>query len=1075
MSTPTRSIRTNPAPARSLAGALMAIALAATAQTNSPPPYTVTDVGADYRVLQRAMQVRNIASGKVTQQVEGYTELDRGMNYWTTNADHPQGGWAQSQDLIEITPTGARAVHGQMKAVISSDVTSIGAITLTTASGQAFQSRPLGLYYEDPSSGKVAQVALVQPGGGLLYAPNAVVFTNAFSGLNADLVLVWARSGFEQSVLLKQAPPPPETFGLSSDSCRLQMWTAMDQCPEPVEDRPALLASGLQDHILIFRDCWFPAGAASEFGSAPCPRPGEAATVRPFSPAHPGGFSTAKRLAAIAGQKVLVKEAKYTDLLPALKPLGQSSLPPSHPTAVEFAARGQLLPASPRARQNRPIQLAAGPYLVRAIPIGYITLSGSTNSATFTGGTTYYIPVNYYQGPGTATFQSNTCLKFGSNAWFIAYGAVSFPSGGAPVVFTSKDDNAYGATITGSTASPNYAASPALWLYYNGQMVTAQNALFRWSQLAVQCDANPSVNNARITSSAFRNCRVGVAVNMPSDTLFLSGDTYCNVPTTVSNNSGTVSGRMTLDCGVVSVATVNDPRQDLSGLDTNKNTECECTFVLAKNSSTIVAAFGDTHLSEVGFGAPLDGGTFSNIITARSTWWARSSNGGVSFTNTQPLPPWGASLTNTWKGDALNPVMTYDPNYPSNSSGTVYLVANPSREPVSWYGFRLWTSTDAGQSFTLINTNLPGGSSGAVKCDRPMVKVDPATHYLYAAGTSSGADGIGMFAARSTNHGVNWDLCKTLDKPGGQTDIAIKANGPVYVFWLTGTGSGPIYTNRLRYAWLMPGSTDWSGPNEVGITLNSTLAGGDRHALRFNGDSTNDWFLIIPFPRAACANNHIYLAYSDLPSPSLLTTDQGDIFLAELNISPSDGSLTLTMPPRIVNNDHTQTDQWSAAIAANPQGTELFIGYYSRQEDTYNNSLIKAYGAKVYNIVNGLANATIDCFPISPTPFPPLFNGTNDPTNLQFDPVYPPNSTLCFDLFARVVSNTWPDCPPGTIQVTAYPLGNFFQDDNTWAEADGNYFYYAWSDRSRTWKWTAFGVPSRTRPDADVKLARIRQ
>jgi hypothetical protein len=236
-----------------------------------------------------------------------------------------------------------------------------------------------------------------------------------------------------------------------------------------------------------------------------------------------------------------------------------------------------------------------------------------------------------------------------------------------------------------------------------------------------------------------------------------------------------------------------------------------------------------------------------------------------------------------------------------------------------------------------------------------------------------------------------------------------------------------------------------------------------------------DYCLVCPFPRAVYANSHIYLAYSDLPSTNQYTTDQGDIFLAELNITPSDGSLTLTLPPRVVNNDHTQTDQWGAAIAANPLGTELFIGYYSRQEDLTSNSLIKAYGAKVYNIVNGLTNATIDCFPISPTNFPPLFSGTNAPTNLQFDPVYPPGTQLCFDQFARVSClETNGDCPPYTVDVRGSDW--FFQDDNTWADADTNYFYYAWCDRSRTWTWTALGVTNtHTRPDADVKFAKIRQ
>src|ERR1017187_3024329 len=117
MRTAIRSTRASAPLALPLAGALIAIALATPAQTAHEPPYTVTDVGANHRVWQRTVQVTNSATGEVTQQAQGYTELDAGMNYWTNNSAQAQGGWAESQDLIELTPTGAQAVHGQMKSV----------------------------------------------------------------------------------------------------------------------------------------------------------------------------------------------------------------------------------------------------------------------------------------------------------------------------------------------------------------------------------------------------------------------------------------------------------------------------------------------------------------------------------------------------------------------------------------------------------------------------------------------------------------------------------------------------------------------------------------------------------------------------------------------------------------------------------------------------------------------------------------------------------------------------------------------------------------------------------------------
>jgi hypothetical protein len=171
------------------------------------------------------------------------------MNYLSN------GQWVEAQDLIELTPTGAQATHGQMTGNFSSDITSAGAITLSTAS-ETFQSHPIGLFYFDSVSGKVAQLGAVQPSVGSLYPPNVIVFSNVLSGLRADLVLVWAKNGFEQNLVLKQNPPPPESFSMSSTTTTLQLWTAMDSCPVPQEQRSVLLPCGLEDHILIFGSTW---------------------------------------------------------------------------------------------------------------------------------------------------------------------------------------------------------------------------------------------------------------------------------------------------------------------------------------------------------------------------------------------------------------------------------------------------------------------------------------------------------------------------------------------------------------------------------------------------------------------------------------------------------------------------------------------------------------------------------------------------------------------------------------------------------------------------------------------------
>ena len=642
--------------------------------------------------------------------------------------------------------------------------------------------------------------------------------------------------------------------------------------------------------------------------------------------------------------------------------------------------------------------------------------------------------------------------------------------------FTVSSDGTAGNSIIVSNTSPvplntwtHLAATfnePSLSLYVNGQLAGSNT----WYHTIYA--GNDAVGIGGVVGGATGGA-VGAPFGGEVDEASLYSSALMPAQIQAIYAAGTAG-----KCGPVSVAMVNDPTQDSGDTDpthdVNKNTESECCFILANNSQTIVAAFSNTHLDEAGFGSKNLGEIFPGIPAPRSTYWSLSTNGGTWFTNTLPLPPSPTNMTSAWQGDAPNPVICYDPG--AGASGTIYLLCNCSREPANWYGFRLWTSTNLGANFTLVNTNIPGDSWGISNVDRPMINVNLTNHDLYVAGVATFTNG-GLFAASSANGGTSWTNCKLFDPNGHMPDIAVTPAGAVYVTWVTSTNTNGGYSNSVSYAWLPAGSTSWSGPASLGITLNSTEYWGERSPLRFKGDSASDSFQTLPFPRAVFANGYIYLVYSDLPYRGS-TTDQGDIFLAEAEINGSDGSLILTTNVT-VNNDGTQTDQWCPAIAVKPGGTELFVGYYSRQNDPVNNSWIRAYGAKG-DVANGLANATFDCFPISPTAFQPLFAGTNSVASMQYDPVYPTGGYACWDDYARIVCPA-PGRPPSCQGCITTIIGNFgdenwVQDDNTWAAADNKYFYYAWCDNSATWTTDILGTTNTTtRPDANVMLARIPQ
>jgi len=710
-------------------------------------------------------------------------------------------------------------------------------------------------------------------------------------------------------------------------------------------------------------------------------------------------------------------------------------------------------------------------YQPKGYVLDFFIIPDDGHPTTFLNGETYYIKTSYSEGDPIypVVFEPGCTIKFKNNAYMLLYGPVSFPSLQPNAIFTSRNDNNFGEAIEGVPGElPNdgnpalHKAAQAIWIYYVAFNTTIQNARIRWAQKSIQYDVNPGVNITHtLQSSLLEYSDTGVYANIQNATLVLNNVTKCTVTAPVScpGACGTINGSPTDDCGVVSIARVNNPSQDSASGDPNKNSQSECSFVVV-DSSKIVAAFFDTHLSEYLLGIT----SFPGITSPRSSGWAVSVNGGATFTDNGAIPP--IAPANTSQGDAGDPVMARDTN-----NGTIYLLANPSRETDTWDGFRLWKSTDGGQTLSLVNTSVP---SDVASADKPMIAVNNFSgslnyHHLYVSGTEA----PGVFVTHSTNGGASWDAKQLLNSGGHGSDLVIAPDGTVYVFYIVNTFIGPPYQVGLEYSWRRPTETSWHTPVAIsahGDSQNfySTNANASGNPKRSNLAAEADFFVSNGFPRAAVnpINGRIYLVYADLPFAGL-STDRGDIFINE-GVPQADGSLNWT-GVRKLNNDGTTTDQWNPSIAINPAGTVLFVGYYSRQGDPSNNALIKAYGAKTI-LANGFATATFDVFPISATAFPPLFPGTTTSTpscdTWKYDHVWA-QTGVCLDDNAM-----FPDCLiwPTCQHPTDSTFQHFMADDYTWASAHGSYFFHAWCDRSET-----YFTGGNSRPDPNIRLGKIKQ
>jgi hypothetical protein len=1029
--------------------------------------YQIAERGQDFAIYNRVRVVTN-ALGELTVATNQFTLMENYLNYFEN------GQWKESEDVIETTTDGAIALRGPNKAIFSPDLNAPAAFDILMPDGRRLRGGVRAIQLTDVASGRNVTLATLKASApGELLPPDQILYPDAFDGLKADVLVNWKHNYFGHDIVFREQPALPE--GMSPDTTRLEILTELIDAPPP-EIRKQTVRAGtagaLEDHVVIhFGRLAFVMGKAFRVTN-------DVAWAVGGLNASDAGVPVLKQWQTLPdGRTFLVESIAWTEAQPQLRDLPAATGASASPDSKDKTALARQWPEPPKARAKaKPMQVARLGYQPQGFVVDFVIIPDQGTPTTLASGQTYYIKTSYYSGQ-SVTVEPGCFIKFKNNAYMLLYGPVSFPSAAPKAVFTSRNDNSFGEVIQGvsgetdSNGDPTlHKAAEALWIYYVDFNTTIRNIRIRWAQSALRYDSNPGVCPTHtVRDSQLEYCPSGISLNFSScyDSTILSliNVTKCVVGTPITlTGDGIVDGSMSDDCEVVSIARVNDPAQDSASGDPNKNSQSECSFVVV-DANRIVASFFDTHLSEYGLGAY----SLPGITSPRSTGWAVSVNGGASFTDKGAIP--AAAPAYTTQGDAGDPVMARD-----TASGAIYLLVNPSRESSTWKGFRLWKSTDNGETFFQLKADIFGAlmSQG----DKDAIAVNNFSGlgnsgHLYAAGSSQA--GNQLWVGHSANGGVNWDGIINLSDPaqGWSPDIAIRPNGAVYVFYLTWTGT---YVNSIIYKWLNPGQTTWNTPAAGNLfkahtdsdPLYSTKSYASGDPLRFKTASQDDFFISNGFPRVAVnpSNGRIYVVFADLPGAGS-TTDRGDIWINE-GIPNADNSLTWT-GARKVNNDGTATDQWNPSIAINPAGTMLFVGYYSRQEDAANNALIRAYGAKA-SLVNGLATATFDVFPISASAFSPLFPGTTastPPANTwMYDHVWV-QTGVCFDRNAYLVDCASPNYFFGPVNS---PYQHFMADDYTWASADGSYFYYAWCDRSDT-----YSAGGNSRPDPNIRLGKIRQ
>ena len=434
-----------------------------------------------------------------------YVEIATGLHY----LNPATGQWELSKPEFAITENGyAVATNGQHQAMLAPNVNSAGSVALLAPDGKQFLSNPMGLSFFDTVSGTNVLIAEVKDCIGKFIPPNVILYDDAFTDCKGAIRYTYTKAGFEQDVLIYDSTGlgSPADYGLDPDTTLLEMYSEFHQAPAP-QKTAQLTQDNLVDESLNFGQVAIANGKA--FGlDAP-------------EPAIP----VIKAWQTISGRTFLIESVRFSEAQPFLQSL-QAGVAKDSKTKVGgrmVRDRQNLIAMEamrPRTRSKAVASITPGQMSrSKGFLIDYQTLNSSQTNYPFKGDTTYYITDTVYLS-GTTTIEAGAVIKYStsSSASLWINDAVDCQATAyRPAVFTGKDDNTVGETISGSTGSPTRAgyANYGVVINYGPSTSTAlANLRFSYLRTALQ-EARWSTNT--LSHSQILQCDRAIMVYSSTD------------------------------------------------------------------------------------------------------------------------------------------------------------------------------------------------------------------------------------------------------------------------------------------------------------------------------------------------------------------------------------------------------------------------------------------------------------------------------------------------------------------------------------------------------------------------------
>lgn len=586
-----------------------------------------------------------------------YTLLENGLHY------RDGGQWRLSEDLIESSPIGPVARRGPHKAVFSQDLNDPSSFEIQGADGTRLRGGVRSIILTDSAKGMSVQLAAVrQSVPAELDPPNRVIYRDAFEGgARSDVVMIWRHNYFAQEVVLRSRVRLPKSY--CPETTRLEIHTELID-PPPAQVTERRTAEGLDDHSFI------------RLGGLALP-PGRAITVDESCGASLGGPSPRTEGVLIGkrwdrrpdGGTFLVESVPWIELEAMSQGLPEAAMP----DAPDWTnPQGQTLAA---------ISTSKAPYHAVGVAADFVVIPDQGSPTTFRAGQTHVVRRSFYVG-GAAVFEPGCVIKNHGQGSIVLHGrSISFPSTGAPCVFTSIDDDLYGDKVMGSGFVPNSDGNPednriddALRIWDVNYSTLVQNAVFRWAAAGIEYFRTGPAADHRISHCRFEHISyfglypaIQVFID-PARTVAFQNSTKCNVDWDYARYQGAgVNGALLADCSVA----------DATALEGH---EIEPAIVVRQISPA------QTRVVIVAIYRRSENGLMRSISNDGGTTWSRSVIADGAFKEADGVTPMIRGLA--------DPTMAYD------DFGNLFLAYNGliGDEPV----IPLYVSTDHGETFARV-------------------------------------------------------------------------------------------------------------------------------------------------------------------------------------------------------------------------------------------------------------------------------------------------------------------------------------------------------------------------------------